>query len=92
MLYHVSNCALRICNKYSKRQRRNNILCKLISLKFSANLDLSRHGLSADSVVSVDIVSHEGNVIPLQQKVKGRVLLNAMIPGRGIVMYHIKPH
>jgi len=60
-------------------------------MKFSANLELSRHGLSADSVVSVDIVSHEGNVIPLQQKVKGRVLLSAMIPGRGIVMYYIKP-
>ena len=59
--------------------------------KFSANLDLSRYGLSAETVVSVDIISHGGKVIPLQQKVKGRVLLTATVPGRGIMMVHIKP-
>ena len=61
------------------------------SKKFSANLDLARYGLSAESVVSVDTISHEGKVIPLRQKVPGRVLLTATVPGRGIMMVHIKP-
>jgi hypothetical protein len=60
-------------------------------LQFSSTMDLARHGLTADSVVDVNSITPSGKVTSVYRGAKGTVALKGTIPGRTILMYHIKP-
>jgi len=60
------------------------------NINFSSNMNLPRHGLKANSVVDVDKITPDGKIISVHRRVKGKVHLNATIPGHTIFMYHIK--
>ena len=60
------------------------------ALAFKSTMDLARHGMTADSVVDVDQISSQGKVTSIRRGAKGSVSLSGTIPGRSIIMYHIK--
>lgn len=59
-------------------------------INFAAQMPLARHGMTADATVDVDRITHNGNSTSIHRDVKGTVQLKDALPGRTIIMYHIK--
>jgi hypothetical protein len=56
-------------------------------LTYRADVELARHGLTADTVVDVASITAQGETKPVHTKAKGTVTLTGKLPGRGITMY-----
>lgn len=59
-------------------------------LEFPTNLDPTRYGMAADSVVDVDRILPTTETAKIHRNMKDLVTLTGTISDRTIIMYHIK--